>query len=309
MSGRYFEPTSIEDALALAGEHGPEARFVAGGTDLVVGARRARVALPEVLISLHRVAGLDQVAVGADGSLRLGAGVSHAVLCTDPVVTARYTALADGAALVGSPATRHVGTLGGNLCNGSPANDTGSPLLAFGAAVELTCAEGRREVPLDDFFVGPGRVSLEPGELLTAVALRAPEGRVGSAYLRLDYRRAMEIAVVGAAATLCLGEDDVVTSASVALTAVAPTCIRVPSAAECLVGHVPSSDLLREAAALGAEAARPIDDVRAPADYRTATVPVIIRRALACALRRAKGEAIEVPATLTTAFGVPGEAA
>ena len=304
MGGRYLEPTTIEEAVALAAEHAPQARFVAGGTDLVVLARKSRTPLPDTLIAIHRISELRGVTAEADGSIRIAGGTTHAQLESDPTILRSLTAIADGAALVGSPATRHVGTLGGNLCNASPANETGSPLLVFGASVELASPSERRTFPLERFFVGPGETTRRSDELLVAVKVPpADQGggvaAAGSAYLRLDYRLAMEIAVVGAAVAVALDGDGKVTDARLALTAVAPMCVEVPGIAEALRGRQPTEEVLREAERLAAEAAQPIDDVRAPADYRQAMVPVVVRRAFRIAVRRALGEVVPVPATLT----------
>ncbi len=311
MGGRYFEPTSVEEAVKLAAEH-TEGRFVAGGTDLVVLARKKRTPLPVALIAIHRIEELQQLTTAADGAVRIGGGTTHAVIEADPTIVRSFTALADGAALVGSPATRHVGTLGGNLCNASPANETGSPLLVFGASVELASEAGRRTMPLEEFFVGPGESARRPEELLVAVNVppAAADGAArGSAYFRLDYRLAMEIAVVGAAAMVAMDGAGVVIDARLALTAVAPTCVEVPGLAEALRGREPTEEVLRHAGALAAEVARPIDDVRAPAEYRLAMVPVVARRALAIAVRRAHGAEVAVPATLSMATSGSSEVA
>ena len=201
-------------------------------------------------------------------------------------------AMGDSAALVGSPATRHLGTLGGNLCNASPAMETGSPLLVFDASVELRSVAGSRMVPVAGFLTGPGRSALAPGELLVAVVIPPrPAGRVGSAYLRLEYRAAMEIAVVGAAALVTLDAEGRCVEARIAITAVAPTVVRVEAAERVLSGHAPTAEVIAAAAAAAGDAARPIDDVRASARYRVAMVPVLVRRALEAALVRA-GEGV-----------------
>jgi CO/xanthine dehydrogenase FAD-binding subunit len=288
------------------GEHGADAKLVAGGTDLVVLARKRRAPLADVLIALHRVDDLrgiaplarggPAVAYGAEwhGGLRIGAASTHAEIERHPDILERFTALADGSALVGSPATRHVGTIGGNLANASPANDTGSALLVLGASVELTSTDGTRDIGFAEFFEGPGKTALRPGELISAITLRGVRrtGSTGSAYIRLDYRQAMEIAVVGAAAMVDLDDEGLIADARLALTAVAPTCIEVPGVGDALRGRDladPASweDVGRRAA----EAAVPIDDVRAPAAYRAAMVPVVVRRAFDLAVRRARGEA------------------
>ncbi len=287
MAELYAEPTTVDETIEALGQLGPEAAIVAGGTDLVVGARSGKRALPEALVAIHRVAQLDGLAGGADEPLRLGALVTHATLEREPLVRARYSALSDAAALVGSPATRHVGTLGGNLANASPAMETGSPLLVLDATVELASPAGRRTLSLADFILGPAKTALGEVELVAAVHVPEPPPRSGTAYLRLEYRRAMEIAVVGAAAFVVL-DNGAMADARVALTAVAPTCVRAPATEDALRGCEPAEAVLAEAAAASAAHAKPIDDVRAAADYRRAMVPVIVRRALERAVARAR---------------------
>lgn len=291
MTGRtYAEPATLDEALRVLGELGPGAGVVAGGTDIVVGARSGKNPLPDALVAIHRLAELDSVAGGSSEPLRLGALVTHGSIEASPLLRERYSALADASALVGSPATRHVGTLGGNLCNASPAMEVGSPLLVYGASVELTSSGGSRTLAVEDFLLGPGKSARADGELLTGVSVPVLPERSGSAYVRLEYRRAMEIAVVGAAALVVLDGDGRCAEARIALTAVAPTCLRAGAAEASLAGSEPTTEALAEAARLSADAASPIDDVRAPADYRRAMVPVIVRRALESALARARGE-------------------
>lgn len=285
----FHAPTTLEEALALLAELGPRAGVVAGGTDLVVAARGGRRPLPEAIVAIHRLPGLDRIEQTGDGGLRIGALVSHADLERSALVRTRWPALSDASALVGSPATRHVGTLGGNVCNASPAMETGAPLLVYEASVELRAAGVARSVPLAAFLTGPGRTALAPGELLVGVTVPPrPAGRVGSAYLRLEYRAAMEIAVVGAAALVALDGEGRCTEARIAITAVAPTVLRTPAAERILRGHAPTAEIVAATAAAAGEAARPIDDVRATAAYRAAMVPVIVRRALEAALVRAQ---------------------
>jgi aerobic carbon-monoxide dehydrogenase medium subunit len=289
MARTYFQPASLDDALAVLAEH-PEGDLVAGGTDLVVGARQGKRGLGETLIAIHgldELRGLEQI----DGGLRLGGLVTHWEIEHDESIRARFTALSDGSALVGSPATRHTATIGGNLANASPAADTASPLLVFEASVELASAARRRTLPLADFFTGPGATSRAGDELVTCVEIPPlPAGRVGSAYVRLEYRRAMEIAVAGAAVLVSLDDADRIVEGRIALTAVAPVCLRVPAAERLLVDERASPEILDRAAEAASAAARPIDDVRASAEYRGAMVPVIVRRALDRALARAREE-------------------
>lgn len=281
----YAAPRTVEEATRLLAER-PGTRPVAGGTDLVVSARGGKQPLPSSLLALHRVEELrrrDQTTAG----LMLGALTSHAWLETAPLIRSRWSALADAAAMVGSPATRSTGTLGGNLMNASPAMDTGSPLLVLDATVELRSRSGGRTLTIEQLLAGPGRTTAAPEELLTDIRLPAPRPRSGSAYVRLEHRRAMEIAIVGAAAAVALTADGRVADAAVALTAVAPTCVRVPEAGNVLRGRQPDAQSLTEAAALARAAARPISDVRAGAAYRSAMISVVVERALASAVRRA----------------------
>ncbi len=322
MTRLYLEPRSVQAAVAALAEHGSEAVPVSGGTDLVVLARKQQAPLPSVLVALHRIDDLNGIEDQPDddgyatayggppkvGSLRIGAATPHAAIEHDAGIIERFTALADGSALVGSPATRHVGTIGGNLANASPANDTGSALLVLGGKVEVTDADGGiTSMGLETFFQGPGRTALKPGDLVTAISLNGPPDdgrRRGSAYIRLDYRRSMEIAVVGAAAMVTLADDSsadggAIEHAALALTAVAPTCIEIPGIAEALRGRDPDDPAAwDEAGRRAAEAAAPIGDVRAPAGYRAAMIPVIVRRAFQAAVRRARAEHIPAPATL-----------
>ncbi len=290
---------TVADALEAMSQG---ARPVAGGTDLVVGSRQGKSPLPDALVAIDRLDELAGVDRTSDG-LVIGALASHALLMTDPAVVEGYTALADGAALVGSPATRNVGTLGGNVMNGSPAMDTGAPLAVLGAQVELrSSAGGSRRLPVLDLWVGPGTTAATDAELCTAVLLPARPDRSGSAYVRLEYRRAMEIAVVGAAASVSLAPDGTIADLSVALTAVAPTIMMV-SDVDALVGRAVDDSLLDRISQLAATQASPISDLRAGERYRRHTVGVMARRAVAAATQRATGVPIPVPVNRAVGIG------
>lgn len=288
---------TVDDALAaLAGG----ARPVAGGSDLVVGARHGKAPLPADLVAIDRIDDLRTIEQ-TDAGLRVGALVSHATLMTDTAIVGGYTGLADAAALVGSPATRHVGTLGGNVMNASPAMDTGAPLSVLGATVELRSVDGTRVVPVGELWTGPGRTVATAEELCTALVLPARPDRSGSAYVRLEYRRAMEIAVVGAAASVVFGGDGSLTSIAVALSAVAPTIVSVDVSS--LTGREVDDRLLSEVAEAASERATPISDLRASDRYRRHAVGVMARRAVEAAARRARGEHIAVPVNRALGIG------
>jgi CO/xanthine dehydrogenase FAD-binding subunit len=290
--------STLDEALAAVASG---ARPIAGGSDLVVGARHGKAPMPDSVVAIDRIDSLGNIDA-SDGGVRIGALVTHARLEIDDGIVAHYTALADASALVGSPATRHVGTIGGNVMNASPAMDTGAPLVVFGAEVELQSTTGSRRIAVSDLWTGPGRTSAALEELCVAVHLPARPAMSGSAYVRLEYRRAMEIAVVGAAASVQLADDGSLVALSVALTAVAPTIIAVDGTAT-FVGRAVDDVLLGEIANLAGEQASPISDVRASDNYRRHCVGVMARRAVDAATRRARGESIAVPVNRSLGIG------
>jgi CO/xanthine dehydrogenase FAD-binding subunit len=292
MTRSFTSATTIDDALsALAGG----ARPVAGGTDLVVGARQGKAPLPDAIVAIDRIPGLRAIDA-SDGGLRLGALVTHGDIVASEDIRARYTALADASAIVGSHATRAQGTIGGNVMNASPAMDTGGPLLCFGATATLRSGSGQRSIELDELWTGPGSTSAGTDELLVALDVPAPAARTGSSYVRLEYRRQMEIAVVGATAVVTVDGDRVV-DARVAITALTPTIRRVPEAESALVGADGADDAVEAAAAAAAAASTPISDVRGSAEYRRAMAAVIANRAITSALTRARGGDVPIPAS------------
>ncbi|MFL5791605.1 MAG: FAD binding domain-containing protein [Actinomycetota bacterium] len=291
MTPSFTSAATLDDALAAVASG---ARPVAGGTDLVVGARQGKAPLPEDIVAIDRVEGLRSLEISAAG-VRLGTLVTHGDIVANADIRDRFTALADASAIVGSHATRAQGTIGGNVMNASPAMDTGGPLLCFDATVTLRSAAGERTIGLDALWTGPGKTSAAPDELLVAVDLPAPVGGTGSCYVRLEYRRQMEIAVVGATAVVVLDGD--VTDARIAITALTPTIRRVPEAEAALVGSAADADAVRAAARAAAAAATPISDVRASADYRRAMAEVMASRAITAALTRARGGSVPIPAS------------
>ncbi|MFN2628367.1 MAG: xanthine dehydrogenase family protein subunit M, partial [Gaiellaceae bacterium] len=218
MTRTYVGADTVEETVAAMSRG---ARPVAGGTDLVVGARQGKAPLPESLVAIHRVSELHGVQLAGD-ALRLGALVTHGEIAAHPLVLERFTALADAASIVGSHATRAQGTVGGNLMNASPAMELGGPLMTFGASATLRTEAGERSVAVADLVAAPGRTTAEAGELLTEVTVPVPPDGAGSCYARLEYRQQMEIAVVGATAIVVL-EEGRVAAAKVAITALAPT--------------------------------------------------------------------------------------
>ena len=299
MTRTFTTATTVEDAIEAIGSG---ARPIAGGTDLVVGARQGKAPLPEAIVAIDRIAALEGIVEDDDG-LRLGALVTHEEIVASDVVRARFTALADASAIVGSHATRAHGTIGGNVMNASPAMDTGGPLLCFEASARLRSPSGERELPLDELWTGPGTTVVDPRELLVGVDVPAPIPATGSAYVRLEYRRQMEIAVVGVTAVVRL-DGGSIADARVAITALAPTIRRVPDAEAALIGSDGAAEALAAAARAVAAGSSPITDVRGSAGYRSAMAEVIAGRAISAALVRAQGEDVPIPASAAT-FAAP----
>jgi CO/xanthine dehydrogenase FAD-binding subunit len=292
VSATFTSATTIEDALAaLAGG----ARPIAGGTDLVVGSRQGKAALPEAIVGIDRIEALRDVREEG-GALVLGSLVTHEAVVTSATVRERLTALADASAIVGSHATRAQGTIGGNVMNASPAMDTGGPLLCFGATVTLRSQTGERTIGLDELWAGPSKTTASADELLTVVTVPLPASGTGSCYVRLEYRKQMEIAVVGATAVVTVADGEI-SDARIAITALSPTIRRAGDAEAVLNGTDGGEVAIAAAAAATAAAATPISDVRGSADYRTAMAEVIARRAIAGALTRARGGSVHIPAS------------
>jgi CO/xanthine dehydrogenase FAD-binding subunit len=292
MTAVFVSAGSVDEALSAL-QSG--ARPVAGGTDLVVGARQGKAALPERIVAIHRIEELRGVSM-SDGRLRLGALATHAEIAADSTVRERMTALADACSIVGSQATRAHGTVGGNLMNASPAMEVGGPLQVFDAEVLLRSPTGERRTSVASLATGPGSTVAAPEELLTEVLVPMPPDGTGSCYARLEYRRQMEIAIVGVTAAVTLVDGSAV-RARVAITALAPTILLVEEAEAALLGSNGGAASVHEAAAAAARAARPISDVRGSAGYRRAMAEVVARRVIETAVRRAQGDKVSVPAS------------
>lgn len=279
----YLAPRSLAEALEMLSDR-PEAIPLAGGTDLLVQVKEDNRSV-ETLLSLKRVPELRQFTY--NGVLALGSTVTVGQIAADPRIQQEYTTLAAGAILIGSVQIRNVATVGGNLCNAAPSADTAPPLLVLGAQVVIASAQGKRTIPLEAFVLGPGRTDLQSGELLKEIIVPQLPVYSGSSYVRHTSRARMDLAVAGVAATITLRGDDIITDARLALGAVAPVPMRAVKAEALLPGQALTDDLLREVAATTAREAKPIDDLRASAEYRRHLVDVLTRRALHSAWARA----------------------
>jgi len=285
---RRFElalPGSVDECLQILARRGPDTRMVAGGTDLLPQ-MKSGLLKPGWVIDLSGVAELRGVREADGGGLRIGASVTAGELERDPRVQARYPALAESAAMVGSIQVRNLATLGGNLCNAAPSADMAPPLLALDAEAVIAGPAGRRRVPMASFFLGVRRTVLAPGELLLELVLPVTGPRSGGNYLRHTPRRELDIAVVGVASQLTLS-DGVCAKARIALAAVAPVPLRATDAEHALERQSVTSELIERAAELAAAAARPIDDHRGSVAFRHHLTRVLTRRTLTTALARA----------------------
>jgi len=287
-SAAYAAPENVEAAVALLAEAGPEGRVLAGGTDLIVQMQMGRRS-PRLIVDVKRIPALTICELGKDG-LRLGAALSNAALREQPAVRELFPGLVEAAELIGSEQIQGRASVGGNLCNGSPAADTVPALIAANATCIIAGLAGTREVPVAAFCTGPGETVLAQGELLVELRVPRPPARTADAYLRFIPRTEMDIAVAGAAVQLELGEDGRCRSARVAIGAVAPTALLVEGAAEALVGSDLGEGAVEAAVAAARAVCRPIDDVRAPAAYRTQVVGVLLKRVIRIAASRAAGE-------------------
>lgn len=283
---RYEAPRSVADAVRLI-QADPAARVLAGGTDLLVQFR-AGLRQPTAFIDVKRIPELVGITVD-DTGMRLGAATAAAVICEHSETRRLWPGLVEAVHLIGSTQIQGRGTVGGNLCNASPAADTTCALIVNQARCAIAGPSGERIVPVEGFCTGPGRTVLGPGEFLIAILMPRPQPRTADAYLRLIPRTEMDIAVAGAGVSVTLDDGGRCTAARVAIGAVAPTALLVPEAASALVGSTLDDEALTNAAAAASAAAKPIDDKRGTVAYRKSVVGVLTRRAAAIAAARAKG--------------------
>lgn len=285
----YFAPQSLPEAFAIFKERGEGGRALAGGTDLVVQVKEGvKIDPPSYLVSLRRISELRGIDFDETKGLRIGAGATMMEIAESPVIQERYRILAEGAEIVGSIQTMNMATIGGNVCNAAPSADTAPPLLACEATVVIAGPEGEREMPIEEFWLGPGQTALMPGELVREFRLPTPPPATGGVYQRHTPRKQMDIAAVGVGVMLTLANGDRIERARIALAAVAPTPVRVREPEAALEGQTPGEPLFARAAEAAAAEAQPISDVRGSAEFRRHLVRVMTERLLAEAAERAR---------------------
>lgn len=289
----YINAASIEQVTQILAEKGPAARIVAGGTDLILELERGARTGIETIIDISRIPGLDRISLDEDGVIHLGALVTHNHCAASKLIREKAYPLAQAAWEVGAPQIRNRGTVAGNLITASPANDTITPLMALDASVTLQSARGRRQVKLRDFYTGVRKTVIQPDEMLVEISFKGLDSTQKGTFVKVALRRAQAISVINIAIVLTL-ESATVKQAAITLGAVAPTIIHAAEAEAYLAGKELSDQVIARAAELARDAAKPIDDIRASADYRREMARVFTLRGLK-SLRDGQEQAVAKP--------------
>jgi carbon-monoxide dehydrogenase medium subunit len=296
----YLKPKTLEEALSLLNQHGKKAKLIAGGTDVIVMIKQKTLS-PDVLISLQGIPGLDQIQM--DGTLRIGAMVTHRALEKSELIRKEFSALADAVDCLGSIQIRNVATIGGNICTAAPSADTATPLLVLKAQVKMKSLSEERMVPIEEFFTAPGETVLKKGEVVTELIVPKPPPNTGSAYWKHQRRLALDLPILGVSTLLTLNkkvvscsdllcttspissilhamEEDELTcnEVRIALGVAAPMPIRAIKAENLLRGKKVSDELLEEVAQTAAQEAQPRDTIRGEAWYRRDMIKVLVKR-------------------------------
>jgi len=287
MIQEYLRPKSMDEAISLNQRYGEKARYIAGGTDVIVKIKERQIR-PEYLISLRGIPGLDQITY-EEGELRIGALVTHRALELSAVIRKHFPILTDAVGNIGSVQIRNVATIGGNIVNAVPSADGATPLIALGAKIRLAGPKGERTIALEDFFMGPGQTVLQQGEILREFIVPRLPPRTGGAYWKHMRRAAMELPILGVSVLLSLAEDmQTCEEARIGLGVMAPTPMRAKKAEAILRGKKLSADILEEAGKVAASESKPRDTARGEAWYRREMVEVLIPRLAKIAIDRVK---------------------
>ena len=304
----YLKPKTLEEALSFLNQQGKKAKLIAGGTDVIVLIKQKTMA-PDILISLRGIPGLDQIQY--NGTLRIGALVTHRAIEKSEVIRKEFSALADAADVLGSIQIRNVATIGGNICTAAPSADTATPLLVLGTQVKIKSLKEEKTVPIEEFFTGPGETILKKGEIVTELVMPKPLPHTGSAYWKLQRRLALDLPILGVSTLLSLDKgtiscSDMLCTVSpissilhtmeqdelvckevrIALGVVAPTPIRALKAESLLRGKKISDELLEEVAETAVKEAQPRDTIRGEAWYRRDMIRVLVKRMVMKSIER-----------------------
>ena len=284
----YLAPRTVAEALAVLDEQakqGNRGQILAGGTDLLVQ-MRTNDREPRTILDVKKIEDTNRITIGAEETF-IGAAIASAILNENADLVRLFPGLLESADLIGSSQIQGRASIGGNLCNASPAGDTIPPMVVNGAICVIAGSDGNRQLPVTDFVTGVGTNALAANEILIGLKLHNPGPRTADAYLRFIPRTEMDIAVAGCAVALGFNNAGVCTSANIAIGAVAPTVLEVPAATEALVGTTVDEAALHSAGVACSEASSPITDKRGTADYRRKVVAVLCRRTAQIAKDRA----------------------
>lgn len=284
----YAAPTALEEAVALLAQHNGSAKILAGGTDIIVQLREG-LKDADVVVDVKKIPELTELKYSTESELSMGASVPCYRLYESPEIVSAYGAVTDSARIIGGWQIQSRASVGGNLCNSSPAADSIPSLIAHHAVAHIVGPNGPREVPVTEFCTAPGKNVLEPGELLVKITLPAPASKSASAYLRFIPRNEMDIAVAGVGSWVKLSEDGgTITDARIGVCAVSATPQFAEEASAFLVGKPVTEETFTAAGELAKKVAAPIDDMRGTVEYRIHLTGVLTKRTLNIACERAK---------------------
>ncbi len=282
----FHEVSGISEACQILSEYGATAKPLAGGTDLLVNMKRNLLS-PAHLVSLAKISELKQMSTD-DGMIRIGAGVTVADIIESEMIQKKVSALAAGAAALGSPLIRNLATIGGNIGSARPAADLPPSLMAYGAQVVLKSVKGERKVPLAAFFRGAGLTEIMPDELITEFQVPVPPEGAGAGYINLGVRKAHDCNIVNVASFLALNADGTIQTARIVFGCCGPTHLTSANAEKTLLGNKPDEKSFEAAAQAAQKDSTPIDDFRGSAEYKSAMVKVLTKRTLDIALEQAR---------------------
>jgi len=295
----YFNVKTIDEALDILAERGERARIVAGATDLILEMERGIRTGIDTLIDISRIPGLNRITLDENEIIHIGPMVTHNHCVASKLIVERAFPLALAAWQVGAPQIRNRGTVAGNLITASPANDTISPLMALGARVTLASKQGERSISLEEFYTGVRKTVMRPDEMLVDIAFPVMQNSQRGTFMKLGLRQAQAISLVNVALVLTFSEDlkdridqTPITQAVITLGAVAPTIIHAEQAESFLAGKILDEAVIAHAAELAMQAAKPIDDLRSPADYRAEMVRVCTSRGLSALRKNVERDAL-----------------
>lgn len=281
----YFSSETIEEACSLLSKYKDEAKILAGGTDLLIKMKHKKT-LPRYLINIKRVPDLNYIRHDEDKGLQIGTLTTIQAIRNSPLIKKKFAVLNEAASVLGTRQVRNLATLGGNLCNASPAAESAPALITLGARAKITGLGGERTIPLEEFFIRPDTTVLQGDEILTEIQVPDLPAHTGGTYIKHSTRR-IDVAIVGVAVVMTM-DGDKCRDIKLALGAVGPTPFRAKKAEDVLRGEKPGGDLLEKAAQVASEESFPIDDIRGHADYRKKMVKTLVKEGIEKAIAGAR---------------------